>query len=183
MTPAPGISFYPGRTDHERLTPFRHAFSYRIFPFLLDMDRLDETASALRFFSHNGLNLFSLHDTDHGACDGSDPRIWARKTFADAGVNLNGGALSLLCFPRVLNYAFNPLSVWFGRGPSGEQWDLTQGLAPLLGSVGALLAEQAAVCLSTYAVGLSPLSLVGALGVLGEGELEGLNRVVLVRGR
>ncbi|WP_022698001.1 DUF1365 domain-containing protein [Euryhalocaulis caribicus] len=120
MTPAAGISFYPGRTDHERLTPFRHAFSYRIFPFLLDMDRLDETASALRFFSHNSLNLFSLHDTDHGARDGSDPCIWARKTFADAGVSLDGGSLSLLCFPRVLNYAFNPLSVWFGRGPSGE---------------------------------------------------------------
>ncbi len=59
-----------------------------------------------------------------------------------------------------------------GRGPSGETWDLSEGLAPLLESVGAVLAEQAAVCLSTYAVGLSPLSLVGALGVLGEGEVE-----------
>lgn len=59
-----------------------------------------------------------------------------------------------------------------GRGPSGETWDLSSGLAPLLESVSGVLSEQAAVCLSTYAVGLSPLSLVGALGVLGEGEVE-----------
>jgi len=59
-----------------------------------------------------------------------------------------------------------------GRGPSGESWDLSEGLAPLLASVGGVLAERAAVCLSTYAVGLSPLSLVGALSVLGPGEVE-----------
>ena len=60
----------------------------------------------------------------------------------------------------------------YGRGPTGEKWDLGAGLAPLLESVGGVLSEQAAVCLSTYAVGLSPLSLVGALGVLGEGDVE-----------
>ena len=44
-------------------------------------------------------------------------------------------------------------------------------LAPLLASLSGVLAERAAVCLSTYAVGLSPLSLVGALSVLGEGDV------------
>lgn len=58
-----------------------------------------------------------------------------------------------------------------GRGPSGETWDLSAGLAPLLASLSGVLAERAGVCLSTYAVGLSPLSLVGALSVLGEGEV------------
>jgi 23S rRNA (cytosine1962-C5)-methyltransferase len=59
-----------------------------------------------------------------------------------------------------------------GRGPSGERWDLVEGLAPLLESVAGILSEQAAVCLSTYAVGLSPLSLVGALRVFGDGSVE-----------
>ena len=59
-----------------------------------------------------------------------------------------------------------------GRGPSGETWDLSLGLAPLLASLAGVFSERAAVCLSTYAVGLSPLSLVGALSVLGEGEVE-----------
>ena len=59
-----------------------------------------------------------------------------------------------------------------GRGPTGETWDLSEGLAPLLQSLRGVLSERAAVCLSTYAVGLSPLSLVGALSVLGEGEVE-----------
>jgi len=104
---------------HERLVPFRHRFDYPIAPFLFDMDRLGEAARRFRFFSHNGLNLFSLHDRDFGAQDGSDPRNWARRALRSAGVELDGGALRLLCFPRVLNYAFNPLSIWFGHGPDG----------------------------------------------------------------
>ena len=60
----------------------------------------------------------------------------------------------------------------YGRGPDGEKWDLATGLAPLLKGVGEILSGQSAVCLSTYAVGISPLSLVGALGVLGEGDVE-----------
>jgi 23S rRNA (cytosine1962-C5)-methyltransferase len=60
----------------------------------------------------------------------------------------------------------------YGRGPAGEKWDLSEGLAPLLKGVADILSEQSAACLSTYAVGISPLSLVGALGVLGEGEIE-----------
>ena len=57
--------------------------------------------------------------------------------------------------------------------PSATTWSTGgAGLASLLESVGEVLSGQAAVCLSTYAVGLSPLSLVGALGVLGEGEVE-----------
>jgi 23S rRNA (cytosine1962-C5)-methyltransferase len=60
----------------------------------------------------------------------------------------------------------------YGRGPAGEKWDLGAGLAPLLKGVREILSEQSAVCLSTYAVGISPLSLVGALEILGEGEVE-----------
>lgn len=117
---SPAISLYPGRTAHERTTPFRHRFSYRIFPFLFDMEQLEDAASHFRFFSHNRLNLFSLHDRDYGPRDGSDPRRWARETFSGAGIDMEDGSLSLLSFPRVLNYAFNPLSVWFGYGPDGD---------------------------------------------------------------
>ena len=60
----------------------------------------------------------------------------------------------------------------YGRGPAGEKWDLTTSLAPLLNGVREILSDQSAACLSTYAVGISPLSLVGALGVLGDGDVE-----------
>lgn len=117
MTALPGISLYPGRTVHQRFTPFVHRLAYPIAPFLFDLDRLDETARRSRWFSRNRFNMFSFHDRDHGRRDGSDPQDWARETLSGAGVDLDGGRLSLLCFPRVLNYVFNPLSLWFGYGP------------------------------------------------------------------
>ena len=32
---------------------------------------------------------------------------------AAAGIDTRGGRVRLLCFPRLLGYAFNPLSIWF----------------------------------------------------------------------
>ncbi len=120
MTPLPGISLYPGRTVHQRFTPFEHRLVYPITPFLFDLERLDAAAEQSRWFSRNRFNLFSFHDRDYGRRDGSDPQIWARETLSGAGVDLEGGRLSLLCFPHVLNYVFNPLSLWFGYGPDGD---------------------------------------------------------------
>lgn len=56
----------------------------------------------------------------------------------------------------------------YGRGPKGEIWRLEEGLAPLVEAAGAVAAERALVVLTTYAVGQSPLTLLGLLG-----DLEG----------
>lgn len=110
---------YPGATAHLRLQPFERSFRYRIASLLIDIERLDEAARASRLFSVNRFNLFSFHERDHGRRDGSSLREWAQEAFATAGVDLDGGAIRLLCFPRVLGYVFNPLSLWFGYGPDG----------------------------------------------------------------
>ena len=60
----------------------------------------------------------------------------------------------------------------YGRGPKGEKWQLETGLAPLLAACGELLAERSFLCLSTYAVGYSPLSLANLLADLPGGEVE-----------
>jgi len=116
----PGLAIYSGRTLHARYQPFEHSFKYRIAPFLFEADALERSASDLSYFSLNKLNLFSLWFKDFGARDGSDPRIWARETFAGAGIDLAGGGLRLLALPRLVGYAFNPISVWFGLGPDGD---------------------------------------------------------------
>jgi hypothetical protein len=36
------------------------------------------------------------------------------------GIDLHGGRVELLCFPRVLGYGFNPLSIWYCRDAAGE---------------------------------------------------------------
>ena len=62
----------------------------------------------------------SFHDADHGARDGSPLRPWIEERLAEADIDLDGGPVRILAFPRVFGYAFNPISVWFCHGPDGE---------------------------------------------------------------
>jgi uncharacterized protein len=110
---------YLGRTTHERLAPFRRRFSYRVFTLYLDVDHIADAARGILLLSHNRFNLFSFRDKDHGDRSGAGLRPWAEAAFASAGLDMEGGAIRLLCFPRILGYAFKPLSVFFGFGPDG----------------------------------------------------------------
>ena len=116
----PESCLYFGRVMHRRLRPFTHRFSYRVFSLLLDIDALPRLARRLRLFSYNRFNLFSFFDGDHGPRDGSALRPWIERHLAEAGIDAAGGPIRLLCFPRVLGYVFNPLSLWFCYQRQGE---------------------------------------------------------------
>ena len=87
---------------------------------LADLDELPVLDRAIPGFAHNRAALVSLHDRDHGPRDGVPLRPWIEARLAEAGIDLEGGPIRLLGFPRVLGYVFNPLSVWFCHGPEGE---------------------------------------------------------------
>jgi hypothetical protein len=112
-------ALYFGNVVHQRVKPRRHRLTYRVFSILVDLDELPELARRLKVFSHNRFNLFSFHDRDHGPGDGTPLREWVEKNLADARIDLDGGAIRLLCFPRILGYVFNPLSVYFCYRPCG----------------------------------------------------------------
>lgn len=114
-------ALYVGQVMHRRWLPRAYRFQYRVFSLLLDIDQLDATAASLRLFSRNRFNLISFHDSDHGACDaGQSLRAWAERLLAEYGIVLKGGPIQLLCFPRVLGYGFNPLSVWYCHHADGS---------------------------------------------------------------
>ena len=116
----PAAQLWLGRTYHRRERPFVRAFSYRIAMLELDIDRLDAASAVCKLFSVEAGNAISFQATDHGARNASVPlRIWAEARFAEAGVDLDGGAIRLLTFPRVLGYGFAPISLWFGHGRDG----------------------------------------------------------------
>ena len=106
-------ALYIGHVTHARLNPVRHRFKYRVFSLWLDIDRIAATARGLRLLAYNGWGLFSFHDRDHGPRDGSPLRPWVEQTLSAYGIKPPGGAIRLLCFPRVLGYVFNPLSIYF----------------------------------------------------------------------
>lgn len=109
-----------GSVMHRRLHPFRHRFDYRVFSLLLDIDQVAAAAKRLRLFSVNRRNVLSFHDRDHGPRDGSALRPWAEAQLAAAGLTPDGGRIRLLCFPRMLGYVFDPLSVWLCEDRSGR---------------------------------------------------------------
>jgi uncharacterized protein len=113
-------SLYVGQVWHTRLKPRRHALRYRCFWLLADVDELPALPARLALFSHNSWNMFSLRDRDYGDGSGRDLRSYVEAQLAAAGLPQCGGAIRLLTMPRILGYAFNPLSVYFCHSPDGQ---------------------------------------------------------------
>jgi uncharacterized protein len=106
-------ALYVGDVMHARLKPVGHRFTYRVMSLLVDLDRLDQADRQSALFGVNRGALYSFHEKDHGARDGSSLRAYAARCAAAHGVDLTGGRVLLLCYPRLFGYAFNPLSVYF----------------------------------------------------------------------
>jgi DUF1365 family protein len=111
---------YTGRVAHHRVRPKKNAFSYAIYYLYVDLDELDDLDQNLRWFSHNSGNLTSLHDEDHMPLDGSPLRPWIDGVLDEAGIDLGGGRVCLLTFPRVLGTKFYPVSFWFCFHADGD---------------------------------------------------------------
>jgi uncharacterized protein len=112
-------SLYFGDVMHARLKPIGHRFSYRVMSLLIDLGRLEEAGQQSPLFGVNRAALYSFHEADHGERDGSSLRAYAQRRASEHGINLTGGRVLLLCYPRLLGYAFNPLSVYFCHSADG----------------------------------------------------------------
>ena len=113
-------ALYVGEVMHARLKPMGHRFSYRVMSLLIDLDRLDAADRQSVLFGINRAALYSFNEADHGARDGSSLRRYAQRCAAEHGVDLTGGRVLLLCYPRLLGFTFNPLSVYFCHRAGGE---------------------------------------------------------------
>jgi hypothetical protein len=118
-------ALYTGDVVHKRLRPVPHALRYRVFAFCADLDELSGLDRSLRLFSLGRFNLASFHPRDHGggrpaAGERADPA----RDLAALRARLSGVAaqalgedvaarIVILCYPRILGYAFNPLTTYF----------------------------------------------------------------------
>lgn len=102
-------AIYTGVVMHRRLRPKPHRLSYRVFSLLIDLDEL-ERLDALRLLGINRAGLFSFREADHG--DGGPLRDWVRRRLREAGIAADG-PVRMLCYPRLMGYVFNPLTVYF----------------------------------------------------------------------
>ena len=113
-------ALYVGRVRHHRFRQKQHSLSYGVFWMLLDLDEIDGLAARLRLFSRNRFNLYSFRDADYGDRSGRALRAQVEETLASAGIACDHGAIRLLTMPRILGYAFNPISTYFCYGRDGS---------------------------------------------------------------
>ena len=116
---APAV-LYLGDVMHARLKPIGHRFTYRVMSLLIDLDRLDAADRLSPLFGVNRAALYSFNEADHGERDGSRLRLYVQRRAAEHGIDLTGGRVRLLCYPRMLGHGFNPLSVYFCYLADGE---------------------------------------------------------------
>ena len=109
---------YECNVIHTRISPKRHSFSYRVFMLAFDLDNFPKAA----LLSRNRFNLFSIDDRDHIHTEKNKSTrenliLW----LSEKGVNLPTEIrITLLTLPRVIGYAFNPVSFYYIHSKLGE---------------------------------------------------------------
>lgn len=112
---------YDCEVVHERLSPKRHGFRYRLFFMDLDLDELPTLARELRLFSRNAWNVYGFLDKDHLDLGRGDVKANITQHLANQGINVPEGArIRLVTLPRVLGYIFNPVCFYFISDATGS---------------------------------------------------------------
>ena len=95
---------------HARSRPKKNRFRYHVYYLcvaLNDIPRLGKLALfSLKHFNLFGLRLREYHDMQ-------DPENWMHHVLKEWNITAADGEIILMTMPRVLNYAFNPVSFWF----------------------------------------------------------------------
>ncbi len=106
-----------GQVRHTRLRPAFHSFVYPTYFLMLPMRSL--RASPCAGLPRNRFGLISFEDRDHG--DGSaDSLGWLEALLEREGVRDADGEVWLHCYPRVLGFAFKPVSFWYCHRADGS---------------------------------------------------------------
>ena len=79
----------------------------------IDLSELNILDKKIDFFSYNRFNLISFFDKDHGERDGTSLVEWVKKNLKENKIDHENIKIKLLCYPRILGYVFNPLSVFY----------------------------------------------------------------------
>ena len=106
-------AIYNGQVIHKRFKPKVHYFRYNVFSLLIDLSELEAIDKEISFFSLNKFNLISFFEKDHGGRDGSSLINWVNKNLEKNNIPIQDIKIKILCYPRILGFVFNPLSVFY----------------------------------------------------------------------
>lgn len=104
-------SLYSTTIIHERFYDFKHKFKYFILSMFIDHDELISLEKKIKIFSYNKFNIFSYYEKDHGYRDGRLLRDFIEDFLRLKQFKFQKLKIKIMCFPRILGYVFNPLTV------------------------------------------------------------------------
>jgi DUF1365 family protein len=116
---AANSSLYECVVMHNRLTPRRHAFAYRLFMFALDLDGIGVLRKKLRLFGRKA-GVFTYREKDHIAYPGLTTKESVVHFLRTKGVTEPIQRVLLVTHLRTFGYVFNPVSFYFCFGPGGR---------------------------------------------------------------
>lgn len=111
---------YVGQVFHRRNRPKQHVLKYSVFTLLLELNELSALDSSLWLFSHNRFNLFGFHDKDFGERDAEPLQDYVGRKLSEAGISQQAARIYLSCYPRILGFVFNPLSLFYCLDEAGR---------------------------------------------------------------
>ncbi|MBV1775900.1 DUF1365 domain-containing protein [Burkholderiaceae bacterium DAT-1] len=106
-----------GQVMHERLRPVFNRFVYPVFCVRVNLERLD--ALPAHGLAINRRGMLALFERDYGPRTGTPLAPWFRALLAEHQIECDG-EIWLQTFPRVLGFAFNPVSFWYAHGADGS---------------------------------------------------------------
>ncbi len=109
-----------GYTFHDRLGHPRHRFMEPISYYLFDLAELTELSEQSRFFSFNRGNLLAINECDYLGWEAGTLRDRLIAACCKEQANFQAGRIELLTMPKVLGYAFIPVSFYFCYDQSEE---------------------------------------------------------------
>jgi DUF1365 family protein len=98
-----------GDIAHHRFFPKKNRFDYKSIYISFPVSKIKELKKFL--FSLGKFNLFGFYNADYGNKKLQDLSKWIYKILKESDIN-NVKDIVLVTHPRVLGYAFNPVSFW-----------------------------------------------------------------------
>jgi DUF1365 family protein len=121
MTPVAQARIGFGQVRHARLKPVRNAFAYGTYFLMLPMRSLQ--ANGPGALARNRRAALSFYDRDHGDGRGMDAGGalgWLDALLHSENITDAHGEVWLHCYPRVLGFAFKPVSFWYCHRADGS---------------------------------------------------------------
>lgn len=107
-----------GTVRHRRSRLTTYDFTHHVWYLALDLDELDDV-TRWPLLAHERRAVLEVRDGDHLAIQGLGLRASVDEHLREAGIDPASLRVTLVTYPRVLGYVFNPVSFYLCHSPDG----------------------------------------------------------------